>query len=188
MTYGSDKNIMECAELFLNDPKLIIPVLSDHKAHWCINRISFSYIFNIRTHQELMLGFNHNDLYRLNLNSLEPFIGTNTFVLKKKYLYEFPKWESLLDIEMIHWYFTNEKFSFEIDSTVKQYYADFRDLPNVNDFIPIMRHLETCRSVKDMIINQITNLTISDSLIKYQKTLDNLTQIESQGLYVDTSK
>ncbi len=185
MTCVTEKNMGESVGLFLNDPKLIIPVLSDHKAHWCINRLSFAYVFNIRTHQELMLGFNHNDLHRFSLDVLTPLLGEDTYVLKKKYLYGLSNWEPMLDIEMVHWYFTNQRFSYDVDRTVKRYWSDFRDIPNVNDFIPIMKHLETCRSVKDEILTQLTSITISESLIRYQKISDNLSEIETQGLYVN---
>lgn len=178
-------NIEDVCRSFQSDPRLIIPVLSDHKAHWCINRLSFVYVFNICTHQELMLGFHHNDIYALNQDALFPFLGKDTFVLKKKYLYGFPNWGPMLDIEMIHWYFTNQRFSYDVDRTVKRYWSDFKDTNNVNDFIPIMRHLETCRSVKDNIITQLNNISVSESLIRYQKTLDNLSEIEIQGLYVN---
>ena len=183
MTYGNEKNIENSLRCFLNDPRLIIPILSDHKAHWCINRLSFSYVFNIRTHQELMLGFNHNDLHGFNLDVLSPLLNKDTFVLKKKYLYGLPNWESAFDVEMVHWYFTNERFKYGTDRTVRRYWSDFKDTPNVNDFIPIMKHLETCRSVKDETLNQLATITISEPLIRYQKISDNLSEIETQGLY-----
>jgi hypothetical protein len=184
MTFGNEKNREISVGMFMNDPKLIVPVLSDHKAHWCTNRLSFAYVFNISTHQELMLGFNHNDLHRFDRKVLSPLVGKDTFALKKKYLYGLPNWESMLDIEMVHWFATNERFYYEVDRTVKRYWSDFRNTPNVNDFIPIMRHLETCRSVKDNILTQLTSITISESLIRYQKISDNLSEIEMQGLYV----
>jgi hypothetical protein len=132
-----------------------------------------------------MLGFNHNDLYKFNTDVLSDFIGGDTFVLKKKYLMGFPNWEQLLDIELVHWYYTNNRFSYEIDQTVRRYWFDFKEESNVNDFVPIMRHLKTCRSVKDNIITQLTNLTVPEPLRDYQRISDNLSEIETQGLYTN---
>lgn len=171
--------------LFTNDPKIVVPVLSDHKAHWCVNRLSFAYLFNIRTHQELILGFNHNDLYKFDTGVLGSFLDQNTYVFKKKYLMMFPNWEHLLDVELVHWYYTNERFTFVTDRTTKKYWSDFREEPNVNDFVPIMRHLETCRSIKDNAVTRLTNSLIPEPLKNYQKISDNLSEIEAQGLYTN---
>jgi hypothetical protein len=97
----------------------------------------------------------------------------------------FPNWEQLLDIELVHWYYTNNRFSYEIDQTVRRYWFDFKEESNVNDFVPIMRHLKTCRSVKDNIITQLTNLTVPEPLRDYQRISDNLSEIETQGLYTN---
>jgi len=183
MVCGDEKNIKNSVGLFLNDPKIVVPFLSDHKAHWCENRLSFAYVFNIRTHQELMLGFNHNDLYRFDKRVLGSFLGPDTFVFKKKYLMEFPNWEQLLDLELVHWYFTNERFAFDVDTTVRRYWFDYKDEPNVNDFVPVMRHLGTCRSIKDNIVTRLTNFTAPQPLREYQKISDNLSQIETNGLF-----
>lgn len=170
--------------MFSNVPSIVIPVLSDHKAHWCVNRLSFAYIFNLHTHQELMLGFNHNDLPSLGKDHLFSLLGEECYVHKKKFLWGFEQWRHLRDVEMTFWYQTNQKFTFDVDPVVRRYWTDFKDIPNVNDFVPIMRHLETCRSIKDHIMPIIEETKVTDTFLKYQNILDNLVEVETQGIWV----
>ena len=183
MYCGSAENIETVKGLFVDDPKLIVPILSDSKAHWCANRLSFAYVFNVRTHNELMLGFNHNDLFRFNPTVLGEFLHKDTYVYKKKHLYDQGQSESVFDVEMLYWYNTNQRLTFDVSPVIKRYWSDFKDCGNVNDFIPIMKHLEHCRNVKDRLLTQITNFNINDSFRRYQKIADNLVEIERNGLF-----
>jgi len=183
MNCGSARNIEEMRELFANDSKIIIPILSDVKAHWCVNRLSFAYIFNIRTHNELLLGFNHNDLHRFDFPVLRDFMYNNVYVYKKKYLYGSNDSKDVFDAEMLYWYNTNQKFTVDVNQVVKRYWSEFREFNNVNDFVPVMKHLEYCRDYKDRILTQVTNFDVTDSFRHYQKIADNLVEIEKSGLF-----
>lgn len=188
MNCGSASNIEQMKGVFKNDPKIIVPILSDTKAHWCVNRLSFAYVFNIHTHSELMLGFNHNDIYRFDPSILGDFVHDNCFVYKKKYLYDFRHKDNVFDVEMLYWYNTNQRFNLDAGPVIRRYWTDFKEYPNVNDFIPIMKQLEYCRNIKDKLLNQITDFNITEPLRRYQNIADNLVEIEINGLYVDTTK
>lgn len=184
MICGDIHNIEKIREGYINDPKLIIPVMSDHKAHWCVNRLSFAYIFNLHTHQELMMGFNHNDLFPFKQEEIIPFLGNSTFVFKKKFLWGLENWKHLIDVEMVYWFKTNQRFLPNTDPVIKRYWSDFKDTSNVNDFIPIMKHLDSCRFIKDSVLSYLDKSSLPDSFFKYQDTLDNLVEIETQGICV----
>jgi len=183
MNCGSAKNIETVRGLFYDDPKIVVPILSDVKAHWCLNRLSFAYIFNIRTHKELMLGFTHNDLHRFDFSVLGDFLHDNTYVYKKKYLYGLKNSNSCFDVEMLYWYNTNQRLTINVNQSVRRYWTEFREFNNVNDFIPIMKHLDHCREIKDKVLTQATNFDVTDSFRQYQKIADNLVEIERNGLF-----
>lgn len=164
---------------FHENPLLLIPILSDPKVHWCKNRVSFAYLFNLTTFEEFLLGFHHNDIPRFDISILRDFLSSEVYVYRKKYVFDL---SGIYDVEMVHWYQTNQRFSIEVNKVIRRYWQDFKDHPNVNDFIPIMKHLEMCREIRDKFMLQWHKFELTESFKKYQQISDNLSKIEKNGL------
>lgn len=156
---------------------LIIPIQSDHKKHWVENRISFIYKFNLETFTYSIINFCHND-YPVcpTIN----YLSEDDVVYRKKLIVDC---RAKYDVEMVHWYFTNERFDVPVSFVIRSYWNDFKDDENVNDFIPIMKWVEYCNLIKEKFLLKMNLYNFNDSgLQNYIDLYDNLTKIEKNGL------
>jgi len=158
---------------------LIIPIQSDHKKHWVENRISFIYKLNLETFTYSIINFHHNDGLICPTND---YLNEGDVVYRKKTIVDC---RAKYDVEMVYWYFTNERFEVQVPFTIRSYWNDFSWDENVNDFIPIMKWIEYCNEIKEKFLLKMNLYNFDDlGLEKYHQMLQNLAIIEKNGLLV----
>ncbi len=165
-----------------NIKKLIIPVLSDPKKHWAINRVSFIYVYDLTSFNESVISFNHCDAEPVNICVLSDFIGLGNYIYHKKYLGDC---RGNYDAQMAYWIETNQRLEQEPSNIIKSYWNQFKGYENINDCIPIMKWLEWCRDLKDKFVIKVKNYDPDETLKQYDKLLENLSIIEKNGLSVN---
>lgn len=163
--------------------KLIIPILSDHKKHWSENRISFIYSYNLETFDEVVLGFNHNDVSHCEILRLSDFLTEDDYCYKAKYLSHCGA--NVYEAELVVWFNSNKPIKIDEGNVIRGYWNQFRDIENVNDSIPIMKWLEYCRDVKDEFLFHFKDFEVTEGFIKYNQFLRDLAEIEKNGLFVN---
>ncbi len=161
--------------------KLIIPILKNPWQHWVLNEVSFIYVYDTLTFEETFVNKSHNDLPEGNIEAYFQRFPKNNIIYRKKVLNQ----NSVgYDMEMVYWLETNQRLEPETNPVIRQYWNWYKDDMEVNDFIPIMKWLEYCQDIKDKFIFKVKTVDFeSSTLQQYDKLLENLTQIERNGLY-----
>jgi len=167
---------------------LLIPILRDHKKHYCENEISLIYIFGLETYQEQILNLTHNDCLNREIYVLNNFLDREVYCYKKKYLGGFREKLQAYDVELLYWFNTNRKMEIKTPPEIRKYWIWYSDFDNVNDSIPIMKWLEYCRDIKDIFMVQYNKFQITEPFKKYNELLDNLEQIERNGLFTNVTQ
>lgn len=165
------------------EPKLVIPVLSSPNLHWTENRVSFIYFYLVRTFEEFVVGINHNDVCDVEIRAVIDFLNKGDYMFKKKYLSLY--WANLSeiwDVEMLYWFQTNQKLVPETFPVIHDFHVQFKEIKNINDSIPIMKWLDYCRDIKDKFLLVHNGFEVTESFIKYNQLLDDLSEIEKNGL------
>jgi hypothetical protein len=182
---------IEELQKFNSGKKLSIPILSDHKKHWSENRISFIYLYNLETFEEVVLGFNHNDVSPCKILRLSNFITEDDYCYKAKYLsglnVNLKEIESgeIYEAELVVWFNSNKPLKVEEGNIIRSYWNQFQDIENVNDSIPIMKWLEYCRDVKDEFLIHFKDFEVTEGFLKYNQFLIDLAEIEKNGLFTN---
>lgn len=161
------------------DPIFIFRILSDPKKHWTQNRVSFVYFSDPKS--ESIINFHHNDVPKCPTIDDLHLIDT---------LYSFPQIVDpatsgeeiegvsgkMMNAELAYWFKTGKKANLEPDSTIRRYWD--MGAKNVNDAIPIMRWLDHCRKIRDL----VGGLVVDDpAFAVYDRFVMNLRSIERRG-------
>lgn len=172
-------------EEILDEQKLLIPILSDPKKHWSVNRLSFIYGYYLGSEREFVLGLNHNDTENVEIRPTINFLLEDDYIYHKKFLTQYNKDFKGYEAELVHWFETNQRFEVEENKIIRSYWNQFHNFENINDSIPIMKWLEHCRNIKDMFLISFHEFKVTEPFKKYQNLIDNLTIIEQNGLFIE---
>lgn len=173
-------------EKVLNQKLLCIPIYSDNKKHYTINRLSliFFYIFDLDDY--FIVPINHSETLNEEFDLIEIFNNSSyTFVLNKKAFYNFYKSDNLIDLELFCSYNGIDHFELEDSIAHRVLYRYFYREKNINDIIPLSKHIESCCyfAHRARILN---DLDINSNYLSYDKeSCISLNYIETTGLYVD---
>ena len=174
-----NKNILDILKKeYANSPSIVIPIYSDIKKHRVINRLSALYIYILNTKHDYIIPVNHSDkIYNINdlqfLNKSEHPVYTYSNGIKNS-----------INIDALH-YMTNlcniDKDSLLTDSH-KYFYNKYWRLDHVNDIIPVLKHLEYCNKIRDIVLNIIKNRD-TQGFDKYNNlVIPVFREIENAGL------
>lgn len=160
--------------------KLVILVLSDPKKHWVLNQVSFAYFYDLNLFEEAIISVNHTDATNLHISVLTNFLGENNYIYQKKVLGDCGL---NFEAQIAFWLETNQRLDHDWNKTIRNYHHFYPNLENVNDIIPIMKWLEWCRDVKDKFVLKVKNREKTQTLVEYDRLLDNLAIIEKNGIF-----
>ena len=177
MIVDNDKILSQLKVEYDNSESIVIPIYSDIKNHRIINRLSLLYIYIIDTKNVYCILANHSDkIY--NVDSLS-FINNNTV----KYTYS-TGIKNSINIDALY-YMTNlcniDKEELYTESH-KYFYNKYWRLDNINDIIPIFKHIEYCNKLKDITLNIITNKSKTGFTEYNNKVIPVFKNIENVGL------
>ena len=134
-------------EVLLNSgyKKAFIEVIpSSHNVHPVNNRVSLVYIRPIEASKGFMLGVCHNETLNVINASITEVVNKFDVLYcrdKKEILHYFPT-KTLYDI--------TPPSNMYIQPTTRAHdvlYSRFRDKPNINEFIPVVKHYEVCENI-----------------------------------------
>ena len=185
MIVENKKQLKEFLKYYKSEDSIIIPIPYDDDKHPANTKLSLLYV-QLLSGNEFILPFNHSETINIELPNLES--DTKKYTYDRKKLNHFIKLDNVIDVNLIHYMATNVPLSIEEMDTNAHNFFNMRyyKKENINTIIPVLKHLEKCRKVsqllKDTIIkhNQTVNMTYNNEV------LDNLTYIESNGLQTTT--
>lgn len=195
MIVESKQAIMDIFELSQQQSEIFaIPVFTDVHKHPAENTISLIYLGT--KDQDFIIPINHPDSHiQFTIKQVEGILAKFSYIYvndKKEFLHAF-KWgkhksRKVLDLNLAEWFLTNKPVDISGISTLAHDFIERRhiNIPRVNTIIPIYKHLEKCRSVKENTLKRydIDTLQQIQSYIKYNEDmLYTFYAIETAGLY-----
>ena len=177
MIVDNDKILSQLKVEYDNSESIVIPIYSDIKNHRIINRLSLLYIYIIDTKNVYCILANHSDkIY--NVDSLS-FINNNTV----KYTYS-TGIKNSINIDALY-YMTNlcniNKEDLYTNSH-KYFYNKYWKLRNVNDIIPVLKHLEYCNKIRDIVVKITDNKKLTGFKEYNEKVIPAFRSIEKSGI------
>ena len=195
MIVESRQTIMEIFELSQQLSEVfVIPVFSDVHKHPIENILSLLYIAS--NEKDYIIPVNHPDSdIQFTYQQIEGILSKFSYIYvndKKEFLHIF-KWglsksKKVLDLNLSVWFQNNLPIdTTEISTTAHDFIERrYTSFPRVNTIIPIYKHLEKCRSIKENTYKQYVtnNIQQAQAYKRYNEDmLYNLYAIESSGLY-----
>jgi hypothetical protein len=166
---------------YQNSDCILIPVLSDVNKHPLQNKLCLIYI-KILDGDEYLLSFNHSESLNLSTEfvSLLNELGKK-YTYDKKRLNHIVKLHNVVDINLLYYMDKNQPLYIDdiTTNTHDYFYRRLYRTKNINEIIPILKHLELCRKLSGKFL-EVLSLPIYE---KYNdEVIDNLTYLESSGL------
>ncbi len=184
----SKEELTNFMERFKLEESLIIPVYSDVHKHPANNKISFIYVYLLNSRTESVIVFNHHEsLSKLTISDVVFDSSCNVYVFDKKRLLYFVQCSKFIDIDLISYFQDNIPIDIsEINTSAHDFYERlYFEYNDINEIIPLYKHIEKCQSIKNKFIDKHCGFVIDEPFMKYNSIIDNLYSIEKNGLYVD---
>ena len=177
MIVDNDNILSQLKVEFNSSESIVIPIYSDIRKHRVVNKLSLLYIYIIDSKKTYCILANHSDkIY--NIDSLS-FINNDTV----KYTYS-TGIKNSINIDALY-YLTNlcniDKEELYTESH-KFFYNKYWKLDNVNDIIPVYKHLEYCNKIKDKTLQVIDNKNLPGFVNYNEKVIPAFRNIENSGL------
>ena len=191
------QTIMDIFELSQQHSEIYaIPIFTELHKHPAENTLSLLYI--AIKDKDFIIPINHQDSdIQFTIEQVEGILSKFSYVYvndKKEFLHAF-KWNKsqsrkIVDLNLAGWYNSNNPIDNIGISTKAHDFIErmYNSLPRVNMVIPIYKHLEKCRSVKENTLKHcnIHNVLQNQSFIKYNEDmLYTFYAIESSGIYTN---
>ena len=151
------------------------------------NDLSLIYV-QLMDGQEFMIPYNHSEssgVYRINMIS-----NTIKYTYDRKLLGQVCAVGKIIDVNLLHYMKTNQPLNIEhIDTNAHNFFnmMHYRK-KNINRVIPILKHLEYCRKLSDLLRVTIETRSDSDNLTYNNEVLVNLSHIERNGLQTTSGR
>ena len=175
----------------------VIPIFTDLYKHPNENNLSCIYIASKA--QDFIIPINHPDSdIQFTIEQVEGILSKFSYIYvndKKEFLHAF-KWgkqrsRKIIDLNMAGWFVSNKPTDISQITTTAHDFIERRhsSLPRVNTVIPLYKHLEKCRSIKDITYKQYITQD-KQQAVSYTKYNEDMLYIlygiEQAGIY--TSK
>ena len=177
MIVDSEKILSALKQEYAQSESIVIPIYSDIRKHRVINRVSLLYIYIINTSSEYVIPVNHSDKV-FSVDSLQ-FINNDMC----KYTYSTGITNSV-NIDALH-YMTNLHNIKKDDlytSAHMHFYNKYWKLDNVNDVIPVLKHVEYCSKIRDIVLDIRQNKSMSGFDEYNKKVIPAFKSIENNGI------
>ena len=169
-------------------PTFWIPMLSDPYKHYTQNQISFVYIYSIADDMDFIVPIRHIDCLNLNIERLTELSSPHDIFILSKKRFQNTYVKPCYDADLFAWWNTGRMLQLDETNTAahdmwsKWWYNE----TNTNDWLPITRHLERCRAMRDVFMMIYRRYTVTDEFREYERfMLDNCHAIETNGIRTD---
>ena len=165
-----------------------IPMYSDVYRHYMDNDLSFLYIYSISQDLDFIISFRHLDCISHQRERLQELTSHHDiFVLAKKRFCKFYSY-TCIDADMVSWWQTHKMLPLD-DTNTEAHEAWNRwwhSETNINDWLPITRHIERCVAMRERFMQSYTTMEISQAFREYEATvIDNFHGIETAGIRIN---
>ena len=186
----TEKEFISFHKEFHDCNSIVIPIQCDENKHPQRTKLCLLYIKILDGDlTEYILPFRHTDAINLDVERYMEMIWSpkRKYTYDKKKLLHFFDWQSTYDVQMNHYLEKNQPLLIDdiITNAHDYFYRKYYKKPNVNCVIPIMKHLEWCRKLVELmkIPAIMGNKHTEPTFETYNfDVLENLNQIERNGL------
>ena len=185
----TSKEFGKFAKTFNKFDSIVIPIECDFNKHPKDTRLCLLYVKTMSNDsKEYILPFRHSDTLNLEEHIIDNlWTPKNVYTYDKKKLLHFFNWKNTHDVQMNYYLEKNEPLSIDdmLTNAHEYFYRKYYGKSNINCVIPIMKHLEWCRNVVEVLKTAgVIGLKETESVynIYNEDVLENLQKIESNGL------
>ena len=185
MIIENKKQLKEFIKSYKSEDSIIIPIPCDNNKHSANTKLSLLYV-QLLSGNEFILPFNHSETINIELPNLES--STKKYTYDRKDLNNFLTLDNVIDVNLMHYMGTNLPLDIEyIDTNAHNFFnMRYYKKENINTIIPVLKHLEYCRKISQLLKDTIEKYNQSVNMSYNDEVLDNLTYIESNGLQTTT--
>ena len=170
---------------------ILHPIMSDHNLHPLNNDICGIYI-KIIDGDSYFLSFNHSESLNLSIDLLKDLkCFDKVYCLDKKVINHIFNFDNVYDVSLLYYLNTNKVLDIEKITTNSHtfFYQRYYRFKNINRIIPIVKHIELCDKIVELMETTIKTYQINDVYDTYNKVvIPNLSYIENNGIYVEPTK
>ena len=162
---------------YAQSDSVVIPIYSDSRKHRAVSRISMVYIYIIDTQNEYTILVNHSD----KLFSVDDL----RFLHNDKLTYTYSTGiKNAINIDALYYMTNLSNINVEELYTPAHnyYYNTYWKLDNVNDIIPVLKHVEYCTKIRDIVLNIRENRSLKGFCEYNNKVIPAFNSIEDPGL------
>ena len=174
MIVDSEEILSALKREYAQSDSIVIPIYSDVKKHRVINRVSLIYIYIIDSKTEYIILINHSDKV-FNIDTLQ-FLNND----KLKYTYS-TGIKNSINIDALYYMSNLCNINKEelYTSAHTYFYNNYWRLDNVNDIIPVLKHVEYCSEIRNKVLDVRKNRFMkgfdkyNNSVIPAFKSIEN---------------
>ena len=181
MIVENKKQLEEFLKLYNSEDSILVPITQDSNKHSVSDELSLLYV-KLFNGNEYILPFNHSETLNIEIPNLES--NTKKYTYDRKKLNHFIKLNDVIDINLLHYLATSTPLYIDdIDTNAHNFFnMRYYKSNNINNIIPVLKHLEKCREIASMLKDTIEKYEAYVNLSYNNEVLDNLSYIESNGL------
>tara|TARA_R100001015_G_C4635368_1_gene204994 strand:- start:3409 stop:4749 length:1341 start_codon:yes stop_codon:yes gene_type:complete len=189
MIIETQQNFSHICEKIQNNDSIVIPVLSDITKHSLNNRVHLVYIHTLIDSKDYIIPFTGEDsLLNFDIDLFDLSGDAKTYVFDSKIIYNLFQCKNIKDVNLINYFVNNSSLDVSkcVTSAHIYYQSKYWKYRNINEYIPILKHYEMCKNIKDLMLPFIKN---DDSLqyTEYTNLIQNFSAIEKNGLHIDST-
>jgi hypothetical protein len=167
---------------------LLVPVLTDHNAAPCQNKIACIYVYT-EDDVERIVPFYHTEQLRGFSEHIPRFLQLDDiFIHDKKIWLQMGGNNKTYDVKTLWWHTYQEAYdeTHYYTAAHNYYWRRHTNLQHVNSIVPIMQHLAMCQKIRQYAWPMIQNAKLTESYLTFNSLYPKtFAQIESAGLQVN---
>ena len=170
-------------EIIATKPVVMVPVPLNYSLHPKNTDLCIIYVRDLQDEQSYLIPIDHPDI--LNCYEVPTKIFRAYVPSIKDAVHLGINSENLIDLELLHYYETGKKLSFEKTPVQNFIERSYWKYPKYNTLIPILKLLEYCKNNRKTYIETIGNIdSLSTEYMRYNRDItDVYSYLESNGIH-----
>ena len=166
------------------DKVYIHPIWADIHFHYIENNLSLLYIYDIQSGEEIIVNIGNIDHHTTKINHVS-FNFKEAYVYDKKSFLNIIKLPNLYDAALMKYLQVNEPLKTNQTSCHSFFHRKFPNAKNINNIIPLVKHVESVRETRDEFL-KFYNIDIINTLRRFDNFfIESLHGIEINGIYTN---
>jgi hypothetical protein len=166
---------------------VLVPVPLNYSLHPKESSLCVIYVRDLKDNQSYLIPINHPDTihcYEIPTNIFRAYVPSI-----KESVHLGIKADNLIDLELLHYYNTGKKLSFEKTSAQNFIERKFWKYNENNKLVPILKLLEYCKNNRKTYIETIDNIgSLSTGFIEFNRDITGAySYLESNGLHTTSN-